>query len=188
MSSLISVVVCQAGSSIKGKDKCLIKSGTKTLAEIAFEKLKEITEKVYVSVNQFQFDKYSEIFPDDVLLQNKVEEKGPLAGLFTLYKKMPSKDIFMLSGDLPKIDIATLRKIQAVYKINKNLYDFFVYKKQLNIEPFAGIYTRRGLEHIYKTHYSGNMPKASLKFILQSSNTYAIKIRDRDKLTGDSQK
>jgi len=184
MSSLISVVVCQSGSKKNGKDKGLIKNGGKTLAEIAFEKLKEVTEKVYISINQFQFDKYNEIFPEDVLVLNKVEEKGPLAGLFSVYKMMPTKDVFVLACDLSGLDTNTFQKIKSVYKINKNLYDFFVYKKQLNIEPLVGIYTRRGLEKIYTSYFSGNLPRANLKFILQSSNTYAIKIRDKDKFTG----
>jgi molybdenum cofactor guanylyltransferase len=183
MSSLISVVVCETSSSKNNRDKGLIKTGEKTQAEIAYIKLKSLTDKVYISINQFQYQNYREIFPEEVIMQNKISEKGPLAGLFSIHKTMPAKDIFVLASDLPKIDVITLKKIYSVYKLNKNLYDFFVYKKQLNIEPLVGIYTKRGLSQIYTSYFSGNMPRANLKYILQSSNTYAIKIRDKDKFT-----
>jgi molybdopterin-guanine dinucleotide biosynthesis protein A len=183
MSSLISVVICEASGNKNSRDKGLIKSGGKTLAEIAYSKLKAMTDKVYISINQFQYGNYRNVFPEEVIIQNSVTEKGPLAGLFSVHKNMPSKDIFVLASDLPNIDAATLQKIFSVYKTNKNLYDFFVYKKQLNIEPLAGIYTKRGLEHIFSSYYSANIPRANLKFVLQNSSTYAIKVRDKDKLT-----
>lgn len=183
MGSLISVVVCEANGNKNSQDKGLLKNGGKTLAELAYNKLKAMTDKVYVSINPFQFDGYKNVFPEEVIIQNSVSEKGPLAGLFSVHKSMPAKDLFVLASDLTKVDETILQKIFSVYKVNKNLYDFFVYKKQLNIEPLAGIYTKRRLSHIFNSYYSGNMPRANLKFILQASNTYAIKVRDKDKLT-----
>lgn len=182
MGSLISVVICEANGNKNSRDKGLLKNEGKTLAELAYDKLKTMTDKVFISINPFQYDGYKSVFPQDVIIQNSVSEKGPLAGLLSIHKNMPAKDLFVLASDLTNIDEGILQKIFSVYKTNKNLYDFFVYKKQLNIEPLAGIYTKRGLSRILNSNYSGNMPRSNLKFILQSSNTYAIKVRDKDKL------
>ncbi|MFO7448096.1 MAG: molybdenum cofactor guanylyltransferase [Ignavibacteriaceae bacterium] len=181
MNSLIGVVMCGGGSTRMGKDKGLLKSDDITWAELAYEKLKSVTGEVYVSINPSQETGYREIFPGHILIPDDVTLKGPLAGLFTVHKHMTDKDIFILACDMLKMDGGTLKKISEVYESNKNLYDFFVYKKQLNIEPLAGIYTSRGITQIYNSYFAGNLQRASMKYVLENGNTYAIKIRGRNK-------
>jgi molybdopterin-guanine dinucleotide biosynthesis protein A len=179
--NIIGVVMCGGNSSRMGRDKGLINVNGSTWAQLAFEKLKSYTDEVYVSINSTQRENYKKIFSGDLMIEDNITLKGPLAGLFSVHKVFPFKDKFLLACDMLKIDDSTISRLINIYKTNKSLYEFFVYKKNVNFETLAGIYTAPGTEKAFNSYLRGSLKKGSLNYILEKGITYAVKIREREK-------
>jgi len=161
------------------KDKGLLYQDGMTWAEAAETKLKQITSEVYISINSTQISKYQKIFPLNKLMLDSAGCGGPLAGLLSVHKSQPSKDILLLACDMVEMDVQTLMLLVEKYGIGKEVNDFFVFRRDGELEPLPGIYTCKG---ILKTTPNNGWENSGLKSVLEVGNTSTMDCIDAKKL------
>lgn len=174
---MLGVVLCGGQSSRMKSDKGLLKSKEKTWAEIAADKLKTQTSQVVVSINKSQVGGYSSIFPAGQLVADnkELQIKGPLCGLLSVHLQYPEVDLLVLACDMPMMEADILSNLIEQYHKNI-LADSYVFTFNGEPEPLCGIYRSRGLAHIMHLSTSGQLPKYSMKYMLEQINTYSSPI------------
>ena len=174
---MLGVVLCGGQSTRMSSDKGLLKSKETTWAKIAAEKLKTQKLQVAISVNKSQVDSYSLIFPADQLVADNEELQinGPLCGLLSVHLQYPDKDLLVLACDMLMMETDILSNLIDQY--HKNILpDSYVYTSNGEPEPLCGIYRSRGLAHIMHLSRAGQLPKHSMKYMLEQINTHSSPI------------
>jgi len=174
---MLGVVLC-GGQSIRMKsDKGLLTHKENTWARIAADKLSSLELQIAISINRTQVDTYSSIFPAEQLVidHEGLQIKGPLLGLLSVHLRHPDSDILVLACDLPMMETDLLEKLIELYHDNR-LADSFIYTNKGEPEPLCGIYRSRGLTLIMKLLQTGQLPRHSMKYMLEQITTFSIPI------------
>lgn len=186
------VILCGGQSSRMGTDKGLLKAPVppqggylnqgNTWAQTAVDKLAELQLPVVISVNNNQYDDYATIFSSQQLItDNKsLQIKGPLAGLLSVHLQHPAEDLLLLACDMPLMETSLLKELISIYNQQTDT-DAFVYSNDGEPEPLCGIYKSSGLKHILQLYQSNQLPKHSMKFMLEHVNTHFIPLSDDKK-------
>ena len=177
MDNLIGVVLCGGESKRMGADKGLIKTNDTTWAQLIAAKLSVFNIPVIISINHQQLELYNEIFPQEQLVIDHVDIKGPLKGLLSVHEKFPSKDILLMACDLIDMDQSTLKNLIETYHTNQQ-FDFFVYKNNDFTEPFCAIYTSKGLKPVLQKAMVHALEKFSFQNVLEEGNTKKISVEN----------
>ncbi len=173
---LLAVVMCGGKSLRMGTDKGLLKTGAKTWAELAVDKLEVLHTSVYISINDSQFDEYKELFTLDQLVFDEVEVPGPLCGLLSVHSKFPDYDLLIMACDMQDIKEETLSNLKSIYEDKSGEHDFMVFSNQGELEPLLGVYTAEGLAKIFKLFLARKLDRFSMKHVLEIGNTYITEL------------
>jgi molybdopterin-guanine dinucleotide biosynthesis protein A len=73
-----------------------------------------------------------------------------------------------------------LKELVNKYQEQANA-DAFVYTNDAEPEPLCGIYKASGLTHILQLYQAKQLPKFSMKYMLEHINTYLIPLTDDKK-------
>ena len=165
-----------------GTDKGLIQKDGKTWAEIAHNKLTDLGIPVYVSVHSSQHHNYQDIFVPSTLIVDSLPLRGPLAGLLSAHQKLPQTDWLVLACDLPDMQPEVLKLLRQQYT-QATGYDCFVFESEGEAEPLCGIYKAVGLQKILHLFQQNELPKHSMKYVLDVCRTYLIPLPDDFKTT-----
>ena len=203
MDNIYGVVLCGGESRRMGRDKGLLDTGDGCWATRMGIKLAPLP--VFYSINPQQWGNYSRILPPDQLIIDSTllpAIQGPLKGLLSLHERFPDKDFLLVACDMQDLDAATLDKVTEAYSRNlpvqgeaspasdhpalspdhpapaPDRFDFFVYRDQHFFQPFAGIYTARGLRAIYRQAGEGLLRDASLQTLLKQARTNSLPIEN----------
>ena len=84
----------------------------------------------------------------DILLRDRLPEKGPLGGIYTAMKEFPGDDFLVLTCDMPALDTTALSGLLEAYK-KKPLATFYE-PDAGQIEPFPGIYPSSLFQNVVK--------------------------------------
>lgn len=186
------VILCGGQSNRMGSDKGLLKAPlpqqggylnqANTWAQTAVDKLAEFQLPVVISVNKNQYTDYATIFSAQQLItdNDSLQLKGPLAGLLSVHLQHPSEDLLLLACDMPLMETDLLKELLNVYQ-QYNTADAFVYTNDGEPEPLCGIYKAIGLKHILQLYQSNQLPKHSMKYMLEHVNTHFIPLTDDKK-------
>jgi molybdopterin-guanine dinucleotide biosynthesis protein A len=175
------IVLCGGQSTRMGIDKGMLQKDATPWAQLAFNKLATLSIPVVLSVNQQQQTIYSNFFDSSSLIidDNNLSIGGPLHGILSVHKTFPSEDLFVVACDMIAMQTFVL---QDIYKNavagNNNEYDAFVFKNEQGIEPLCGIYTSRGLQHIYNMYQHQQLKKHSMIHVLESLHTKYLSLPD----------
>lgn len=105
------LILAGGRSSRMGRDKALLAYHGKTQIEWTAERARAICERVYLSVRPDQTsDPARGVLPQIV---DRLEGKGPIAGIHAAQALAPDVAWLVLACDLPYIDEATLRHLVA---------------------------------------------------------------------------
>ena len=177
---MLGVVLCGGKSSRMGEDKGLLKITDKTWTELALIKLEGLSIPVCVSINPSQKEQYQSFLHLELLVEDSIEDLGPLTGLLSVHNQYPYHDLIILACDMIDIPEFIIDKLYKEFRSREGEHDFFVYKFNDEFEPLLGIYTREGLQKIADLYTLGQIGKPSMKHILEMGNTYAIPISEEE--------
>lgn len=169
------VVLCGGQSTRMGTDKGLLKSHANTWAEAAVNKLKALSIDIRISVNTKQFTDYLNVFPVEILItdNDSLKIKGPLCGIISVHIQHPSQDLLVLACDMPLIETEILEELLTYYRLHPDA-DAFVFTNDSEPEPLCGIYKAKGLTHIHHLYKTDQLPKHSMKNVIESISTFLI--------------
>lgn len=172
------VVLCGGQSHRMGVDKGLIKLSANTWAGKAAATIAALPLPVVVSVNPGQYNSYSTIFPRAQLIPDheSLSIKGPLCGVLSVHLQDPSADLLVLACDMPLMDTSLLRELVQHYQ-NNRASDAWVFHSGSEWEPLCGIYAAKALATILQMLRTNQLPKFSMKYMLEQINTFSIPIQ-----------
>ena len=167
--SLSAVILAGGKSSRMGRDKALLPFGEfSSLSEYQYIRLKPLFDKVYLSAKENKFEFEAEIIYDIY------KEYNPLNALISAFKTTKSDAIFMLSVDMPLLEIDSINSLIQAYKDNSGNYSSFSMASNLGVEPLATIYTR-GLLDIAEDMYKECNYK--MKNLIYSKENYKLYVK-----------
>ena len=168
---MLGVVLCGGQSSRMGSDKGLLMLNGKTWTQKAIDTLSNFQIPIVISVNKNQYQDYSIIFPLNTLIPDDptLQLQGPLCGLLSVHLKFPEEDLLILACDMPLIDIELIKELLAKY--NTETADAFIYTNDNKPEPMPGIYTSKGLEYVHHLYITDQLPRHSMKYMLEHIST-----------------
>jgi molybdopterin-guanine dinucleotide biosynthesis protein A len=172
---MLGTILCGGQSTRMGSDKGLMKMQADTWAKVAFDKIAALSLPVVVSVNSKQQQDYVAVFPDTPLIKDNdsLKLKGPLCGVLSVHLAYPSEDLIILACDMPLLESVLLKDLLKYYQ-DQQAPDAFVYTNDGQPEPLCGIYKAKGLAHIIQLYQSGQLPRHSMKYMLEHINTFLI--------------
>ena len=191
---MLGVILCGGQSTRMGSDKGLLKASLPpkggnmlahealTWAQTAVDKIAELQLLVVLSVNAKQYTGYSAIFSQHQLItdNDSLQMKGPLCGLLSVHIQYPDEDLFILACDMPLMETNLLKELLSGYR-HQISPDVFIYTHDGEPEPLCGIYKAKGLAHIYSLYQSRQLPKHSMKYMLEHIATHSIPLPDDKK-------
>jgi molybdenum cofactor guanylyltransferase len=169
------VILCGGQSTRMGTDKGLLKLHANTWARTAVDKMAALDLPVVISINPAQYDSYAAIFPPSQLVKdnNTLQLRGPLCGLLSVHLAYPAEDLVILACDMPLLEPNLLKELMHQYR-QQETADAFVYTNDNEPEPLCGIYKARGLSHIVHLYQSLQLPKHSMKYMLEHLTTFQL--------------
>ena len=179
---MLGVILCGGQSSRMGTDKGLLKLHANTWAQTAVDKLSELKLPIVISINKLQLNDYSTIFsPQQLVTDNdSLEIHGPLSGILSVHLHYPSEDLVLLACDMPLMETELIKELLNIYQ-KQPAYDAFVFTNDGEPEPLCGIYKSNGLAHILQLYQTNQLPKHSMKFMLEHISTHTIPLSDDKK-------
>lgn len=172
---MIGVVSCGGQSTRMGSDKGLLKLQANTWAQTAVDKLNVLELPVVISINEKQQEAYSVIFSPDRLITDdlSLQIRGPVCGVLSVHLRFPKEDLVLLACDMPLMEAALLKELLEQYHHYPS-NDAYVFTNDGEPEPFCGIYKSSGLAHILQLHQANQLPKHSMKYMLEHMTTRTI--------------
>ncbi|MBZ4191338.1 molybdenum cofactor guanylyltransferase [Niabella beijingensis] len=178
---MLGIVLCGGKSTRMGSDKGLLQLKAQTWAKTAAAKFEVVQLPVRISVNTRQQPAYARLFEPGILItdDSHLPVKGPLLGLLSAHLRYPDHDLFVLACDMPLIDPSLLKELYQAFDPQKA--DAFIFTNSGAPEPLCSIYTAPALGRILNKAQKNELPKFSLKYVLEQLNTSAIPIREDQK-------
>ncbi len=159
-------ILCGGKSSRMGEDKATKKLLETSMLEIITEECKKVFEHVFlVSSNKihehFNLETVKDIY----------ENIGPLGGIFSSLEHAKTKQVFIISCDMPFI------KSEVIIDFIKNIYanNICVAEHNNEIEPLLGVYQKHLLNEIKKEIDASNL---KLKTVLKLLNYKTINMQN----------
>ena len=176
---MLGLILCGGQSSRMGIDKGLIMQNNIPWARIAFNKLAEQGLNVVLSINKLQAPHYQPYFLLDHLVEDDetLQINGPLKGLLSVHQRFPDENILLLACDMPLMYWLVLQNLLDIAKM-KNSKDAFVFENDGNPEPLCAIYTATALQKVMALYNDNQLPKHSMKYVLEQVNTFRNPIPD----------
>jgi molybdopterin-guanine dinucleotide biosynthesis protein A len=165
-----------------GTDKGLLKLEAKTWGQTAIDKMAVLDIDVKISVNNSQYPAYSSVFRENNLITDNpsLALNGPLLGVLSSHIQYPGEDLFILACDMPLMEPALLKELQAGYS-SRVSYDAHIFTNNNEPEPLCGIYAAKGLSLILRMLLEGRLIKHSMKFMLDHLQVNAVPVTEDQK-------
>lgn len=137
--SMTAIILAGGRSSRMGQDKALLQFGEKTILEHLVHFATSLFKEVLIIVNQGKELGGLDLKEADVY-EDLIQERGPLAGLYTglIYSKNLSSCVF--TCDMPFIDDFMVRKLVAHREVGFDVV--CLEAPEGGYQPFPGIYSR----------------------------------------------
>lgn len=174
MKNLLAVVMCGGESRRMGRDKGLIQKEQIPWAKIVSNIFEKLHLPCVVSVNEAQVERYSELFPRELLVIDKdISVKGPLTGLLSVHQQYPDKNLLLIACDMVDMKPETVSELLVAYRAESGC-DFYGFKTAQFFEPFCSIYSGSFLKQIVNKATHGELRQFSMQNIINSGKQMAI--------------
>lgn len=179
---MLGVVLCGGQSTRMGTDKGLLKLHASTWAQTAIDKLNSFHLPVVISVNKKQYEGYASVFSPQLLIIDSelLQMHGPLSGVLSVHFRYPQEDLLVLACDMPLMETDLIKELLDRYK-SQPTTEAFIYTNDSEPEPLLGIYKATGLAHIHHLYKSNQLPKHSMKYMLEHISTSSAALPDDKK-------
>lgn len=132
-SDLTGLVIAGGKSSRMGVEKGLVQFGGKPLIMYPVELLKQVCQDVIISANSTSFG-----FLGLPVIPDSITGGGPIVGIYSGLLASPTENIFVLSCDMPLLNLGLLKYLIASSEGEKAA----VARHKGYAEPLCGIYHR----------------------------------------------
>lgn len=151
--SLAGLVLCGGKSSRMGSDKGLMLKNNQTWASLMIYKLSYFCDVVYISINESQIQKYSSHFQYQNLIVDVKIDAGPMAGLVSFSKSIPSSNVLVMPCDMT--DFST-KNVEILINNAQNYTNFncFAFMEDGFVQPFPCIINKEILTNKIETYKS----------------------------------
>lgn len=92
----------------------------------------------------------------------------------------PSEDLLILACDMPLMETELLKELLVQYRQHISA-DTYIYINDREPEPLCGIYKASGLAHIIRLYQTNQLPRYSMKYLLEHTGTQSIPLADDKK-------
>lgn len=173
------LVLCGGQSRRMGTDKGRLPKDNCTWAKHMSCKLEILGLTTYLSINSGQREAYRQIFPDQSLITDHIDIKGPLAGLLSAYQLFDQADFFVLPCDMIDVQITAL---QGLLDIRRQMIhaDLYLYLNKGEVEPLCAIYSSSGLQKLYTDYQEGHLTNFSVKRAIKNLCTVTLNGNEKD--------
>ena len=138
------VIFAGGKSSRMGVDKALLPFGScPTLTEFQLNKFSPYFKSIYISCKNRDKFNFEANFIEDL---NKFEDFAPYVGLISVFEKIGSEKIFVLSVDVPFFDIKHFKKLYNSLEDHEAV----IAKSPNGTQPLCAIYTKKILPILKK--------------------------------------
>ncbi len=157
LKDMTGIILCGGKSTRMKQDKALLKLGDRFVIEIVADVMKNVFSEVLLSTNKSE--EYS--FLNLQVIKDIYKQKGPLSGIHASLVHSPTEKIFLISCDMPLINIEMIKFI-ADYKSDKKI---IIPKSNGRTHQLCGVYSKsliRDIEEIISAsgevkHYKGSI-------------------------------
>ncbi len=134
MDSISIAILCGGESKRFGRDKCTYQYQGKPLYRIVYQRLKNLTDDIFLqsSLGQINFN------PAITVYKDLIESAGPLGGIYSALRHGKHQKVFVTACDMPKIDPAILNFMKE-YSNNHIVVPRW---KSGHYEPLCAIYSK----------------------------------------------
>jgi len=146
---MISGIILAGGknSRMHGVDKAFLKINGKAIILRTLDIFKDIFEEIWIITNnpkRYRFLKSKKIF----VARDIINNKGPLAGIYTGLKYMTGDAGFFVACDMPNLHNELIKRQLLLFQ--KEKFECLVPVNNGYIEPLHGIYTKELAKRIYR--------------------------------------
>ncbi len=166
------VILCGGKSSRMKRDKSLLPfANSPTLLEYQYSKYSKLFENVYISSkkNSFQFINSERIIVD------KSEIYSPMIALDSIFEYLNEEKIFIISVDMPLVEIDTVFKIIDFSLNSKD--EIVVAKDEKNTHNLCGIFDK---SIKYKIENSLKEDIHKINYLIRNSNSYEFYFENKE--------
>ncbi len=158
---LTGIILAGGKSRRMGKDKGFIKIHDKTFVEHIIEALSPLVHEILIISEDRLYDSLKSVkrIPDEI------KNAGPLAGIYTGLLHSKTNYSFVLSCDIPLINVETLKKMVSQIKPSKDVIQL---SSNGQLMPLIAIYQKHCLEVCYELLTKGERKVMLLSNVLKS--------------------
>jgi molybdopterin-guanine dinucleotide biosynthesis protein A len=157
------VILSGGKSSRMGEDKSLLPFGEfDTMIEYQYNKLSQIFQDVYISSKDNKFN-----FQANLILDQDKNESSPIIALDTIFQKIETKKIFIVTVDVPLLHTSTIKDL--VQKSQKS--DIIIARDEERVHNLCGVFDSSLLPTI-KDMLSNGIHKVN--YLIRSTKNHKI--------------
>lgn len=172
------VILCGGKSSRMGEDKSLLPfSSSNTLTQYQYKKLKKLFKNVYLSSKVDKFDFISK----DELILDKAEVFSPIAALHSIFTKINSNKVFIITVDTPLVKLESINRIIS----ESNDYDIAVAKTR-RVHNLCGVFKKDKLLALTNKMLEEDFHKVG--YLLQQVSTHYVEFSLEDEFINLNEK
>ncbi len=180
--SVLGVVMCGGKSRRMGEDKGLIGINGHTWSQHIYNILSPLARQTVLSIHPRQKEAYNEIFSPDQLVLDCISISGPLAGIISVHKTYPDRNLLVLACDMIYMSSEVMEKLLSAYQVDPS-FDIYVFQSERGLEPLGGLYTFKGLDKVYNDiiQASNTLKDTSLHHLLSLGALKELRVDERDR-------
>jgi len=172
------VILCGGKSSRMGEDKSLLPfSSSNTLTQYQYKKLKKLFKNVYLSS---KIDKFDFISKDELIL-DKAKVYSPIAALHSIFTKINSNKVFIITVDTPLVELTSINRIIS----ESNDYDITVAKTE-RVHNLCGVFKKDKLLALTNKMLEEDFHKVG--YLLQQVSTHYVEFSLEDEFINLNEK
>ncbi|WP_152057601.1 molybdenum cofactor guanylyltransferase MobA [Aliarcobacter butzleri] len=162
------VILSGGKSSRMGEDKSLLPFGSSnSLIEYQYKRLKPYFKNLYISS---KIDKFNFLNPNDLILDENQEIYSPILALYSIFKKLPNQNIFIITVDSPFVSINSIKTLID----NSNTSDITIAKTE-KTHNLCGVFSSN---LIFKIEQMINEDIHKIFFLIRNSSSNIITFYD----------
>lgn len=149
------VILCGGKSSRMGEDKSLLPfCGFDTMIEYQYNKLTTFFKDVYISSKTDKFESLKNKvngISENIIFDKITDESSPMVALQTIFDKIDSDYIFIITVDVPFIKKETIKSL--VY--NSQGYDITIASDEKRVHNLCGVFSKNISKNINEALNNG---------------------------------